>query len=93
MEGPGEVKRLRMKWEIDPEPESEFVRQLPGVHTTEDMVSLWDRKGEIIAWHREEWVADPSVARQMVEIVKCFYECGSSEVRRRLEPPFQVKRE
>lgn len=56
----------------------------PGVHVLDDGVYIYDEHGEIVMWHRDEWVQDPSVALVVARAIQEYYEHGPYVMRRRL---------
>lgn len=53
-----------------------------GVHWTDESVHICDEKGEIVMWHKDEWVQDPSVVFVIVNAIDMFHSRGPTYMRR-----------
>ena len=44
------------------------------INLDEDSISIWDKKGEVVYWNREEWEENSGVVFSIVNAVKLAYE-------------------
>lgn len=57
------------------------------VHIGEDSISITGPdEEEVVYWHQDEWIEDPSVVLSIVNAVNILHEEGLEGIRRRIKP-------
>lgn len=58
---------------------------LEGPVVTEEDIAIYDKGGEIVYWHHEEWEVDPSIIPCIVNAINIYYKEGSQALRATLD--------
>jgi hypothetical protein len=49
-----------------------------------ESISIEDNRGEIVCWHRLDWIEDPTLADKIVSMLQLAHDDGAGAVRARM---------